>query len=487
MKLLTGVREIKVNQNTGGAEIVYDEKEISLGEIKREIEALNYEVKIIKKEGIKAKKTVNPNFKKSKASGKTPRNIIIGGIFLLAIGLIYLGINKFGAWELLEKLNGSNLSYPLIFVIGLLASFHCVGMCGGIVIAYTSRYCSPRKRENAPDDNRKNVSLPHIYYNLGRIFSYSLTGLILGGIGSFFGINKTFTGIITLLAGLFMVVVGLSLITRLTILDRLTGVLPMSLGRAFLGMLHGSGPRGPFLIGFVNGFMPCGPLQAMQIYALASGSAIAGGLSMGVYALGTVPLMLGLGNIVSLITQEKIQQVMKFSGAVVVVLGLLTINRSFANFGENAVNKPAKSNAVVSETAEESDKIIPYQAVKMDLTYQGYVPSTLTVKKGIPVRWIINVKEMSGCTNEIIMPAYNIKKKLQYGENVIEFTPRDVGEIKFSCWMKMVWGKFIVVGGDESVSNSVPVETASVAKLPEETDVLDSGSGQAGCGCGQNQ
>jgi plastocyanin domain-containing protein len=208
---------------------------------------------------------------------------------------------------------------------------------------------------------------------------------------------------------------------------------------------------------------------------------------MGVYALGTVPLMLGLGNIVSLITQEKIQQVMKFSGAVVVVLGLLTINRSFANFGENAVNKPAKSNAVVSETAEESDKIIPYQAVKMDLTYQGYVPSTLTVKKGIPVRWIINVKEMSGCTNEIIMPAYNIKKKLQYGENVIEFTPRDVGEIKFSCWMKMVWGKFIVVGGDESVSNSVPVETASVAKLPEETDVLDSGSGQAGCGCGQNQ
>ena len=284
-----------------------------------------------------------------------------------------------------------------------------------------------------------------------------------------------------------MVVVGLSLITRLTILDRLTGVLPMSLGRAFLGMLHGSGPRGPFLIGFVNGFMPCGPLQAMQIYALASGSAIAGGLSMGVYALGTVPLMLGLGNIVSLITQEKIQQVMKFSGAVVVVLGLLTINRSFANFGENAVNKPAKSNAVVSETAEESDKIIPYQAVKMDLTYQGYVPSTLTVKKGIPVRWIINVKEMSGCTNEIIMPAYNIKKKLQYGENVIEFTPRDVGEIKFSCWMKMVWGKFIVVGGDESVSNSVPVETASVAKLPEETDVLYSGSGQAGCGCGQNQ
>ena len=49
VKLLTGVREIKVNQNTGGAEIVYDEKEISLGEIKREIEALNYEVKIIKK------------------------------------------------------------------------------------------------------------------------------------------------------------------------------------------------------------------------------------------------------------------------------------------------------------------------------------------------------------------------------------------------------------------------------------------------------
>ncbi len=51
---------------------------------------------------------------------------------------------------------------------------------------------------------------------------------------------------------------------------------------------------------------------------------------------------------------------------------------------------------------------------------------------------------MSGCTNELIMPSYGIDKKFKYGENVIEFTPKAAGEIKFSCWMRMVWGKFIV-------------------------------------------
>ncbi len=81
---------------------------------------------------------------------------------------------------------------------------------------------------------------------------------------------------------------------------------------------------------------------------------------------------------------------------------------------------------------------------KMQLTYKGYLPNTLRVKKGILVRWVIEVKEMSRCTDEIILPEYNIRKRLHYGENVIEFVPTREGVIWFSCWMQMVWGKFVV-------------------------------------------
>ena len=78
----------------------------------------------------------------------------------------------------------------------------------------------------------------------------------------------------------------------------------------------------------------------------------------------------------------------------------------------------------------------------MALTYQGYGPNVLQVKKDVPVRWVIDVKQMTRCTDEIILPEYNIRKKLAYGENIIEFTPKRAGEIKFSCWMRMVWDRF---------------------------------------------
>jgi plastocyanin domain-containing protein len=85
------------------------------------------------------------------------------------------------------------------------------------------------------------------------------------------------------------------------------------------------------------------------------------------------------------------------------------------------------------------------QTVRMAVTYQGYVPNTLQVKKDVPVRWVIEAKEISRCTNEIVLHDYNISQKLKQGqEYVIEFTPTHTGVIRFSCWMQMVWGKFVV-------------------------------------------
>jgi plastocyanin domain-containing protein len=103
-----------------------------------------------------------------------------------------------------------------------------------------------------------------------------------------------------------------------------------------------------------------------------------------------------------------------------------------------------------------------FQEVNMDLSYAGYSPNVLNIKKGIPVRWNINVKQMTGCTNSIMIESLGIKKDLQIGNNVIEFTPPDdVDEIKFSCWMRMVWGKFVVADDSVNKSRSKPVQNTS--------------------------
>ncbi|MBM3256226.1 MAG: hypothetical protein FJZ04_02020 [Candidatus Moranbacteria bacterium] len=476
VNLIAGVKDSKVNAVSGEAWVIYNEGATNKDIIIKTVESLNYEVELVKSAEIKIKKRV-----KSLRTNPLSHTLIFGGVVLLLVGLLYFIFSRLGFFQIMERLNDKNLSYGLIFLIGVLASFHCIGMCGGIVIAYTTRFCPAVK------DNNK-ISFSHISYNLGRVGGYALTGAVLGGIGSFFAISKTFTGALTFLAGLFMIAVGMSFVIRLAVLDKIASVLPASFVRLFSEQIHSLKPKAPLLIGFLNGFIPCGPLQAMQIYSLASGSALAGGLSMAAFGLGTAPLMLGLGKIVSSVSHIQIKQIMKISGVIIIILGVLNINRSLGNFKSNAITQTG-NNQSAEETIKKSEEnnAANFQVARMDLTYQGYIPSTLTVKKGVPVRWIINVKEMSGCTNEIVMPAYNIKKKLQYGENVIEFTPKDLGEIKFSCWMKMVWGKFIVVDGDKSVSGNTPLETASAVKLPAEVSTPDSSGGQAGCGCGQKQ
>jgi plastocyanin domain-containing protein len=80
----------------------------------------------------------------------------------------------------------------------------------------------------------------------------------------------------------------------------------------------------------------------------------------------------------------------------------------------------------------------------MTVDYSGYTPNTIRIKNNVPVRWIIDVTQISGCTNEIIIPTLGLSKKLTTGKNYVTFTPRKKGRLGFSCWMGMVRGTFIV-------------------------------------------
>ncbi|MDD5071430.1 MAG: sulfite exporter TauE/SafE family protein [Patescibacteria group bacterium] len=436
--VLPGVNKVEVNYKSGEAEVVFDDKKIGKEKIFFEIKKLNYQVKDTEA-GADEKKEGEKNF--------NSKPFMYGlAIFLALVFLIeiYLIIQKFGGFSLLARLNEGNISYGLIFVIGLLAGFHCVGMCGGLVVAYSASHIKGIK--DLPDAERKKKSLaPHWQYNAGRFISYTSIGGILGGVGSFFGINPTFTGIITLGAGLFMILMGLSFLSNWQVLEKTKPRTPQFIARFLYNQKHSRNAKGPFIIGLLNGFMPCGPLQAMQLYALASGSVTRGAISMAVYVLGTIPLMFGFGVALSSIGQQYTKKIIKVSGVLVMILGLFMANRGLTNFGYGFNNLNFKNNVGQKELPVTGDAK-EYQTARMELTYSGYKPNVLYIKKGAPVRWVIEVKQMSGCTDAIMIESLGIKKDLQYGENIIEFTPPDnVSEIKFSCWMRMVWGKFIIM------------------------------------------
>jgi uncharacterized protein len=124
-----------------------------------------------------------------------------------------------------------------------------------------------------------------------------------------------------------------------------------------------------------------------------------------------------------------------------------------------------------------------YQEIRMTVESSGFVPNKFVLKKGVPVHWIINGKQLTSCNRAIQVPAYNLKFDVKQGEQTINFTPDAAGTIRWSCWMGMIPGTFVVVDNID-LNNTAAVQT-QLNSVPTPTGgTCGGGSGGGGCGCG---
>jgi uncharacterized protein len=433
LSALDGISRIEVEHARGKALAVYDDEKTSKEAIFKAIATLNYSPEDCVPNADDDIGVKNGRGNKGKSAFK------IAGLFaLLAIlvaGYYLLGLT--GIFSIFARLSEHNLSHSLIFAIGLLAGFHCVGMCGGIVASFSAN------NDSAQAEMRLRIKT-QIQYNAGRLISYSAVGAFLGGLGSVAQPSASLRGAIMIFAALFMVILGLRQAFGIRLGDKIFSLAPSFGGRAIFRFRNTLKNKGPLAIGLVTGLMPCGPLQAMQIYALGTGSATAGALSMAVYALGTMPVLFSFGTVISSLSREKSGKIAAASGYLVLFLAAMMLTRGLGNLKILADSAPENSQ-VAGADVNASKKEDNVQIINMNMADRGYFPNELTIRAGIPVRWVINAQEISGCTDEIILHGFNIRKQLKLGENIIEFTPKEKGEIKFSCGMQMVWGKFVVI------------------------------------------
>ena len=337
------------------------------------------------------------------------------GIFIL-FSFILNRLFGFNIFNMIPVIN-SNTTYVMLFVTGLLTSIHCISMCGAInLIASTS--------------TTKNFKKP-ILYNLGRLTSYTLLGGIVGLLGSVFKINMYIQGTIIIFASIFMLLMALNMM----------GIINFSLKFKLPKVFNKLKTKGSFMIGLFNGLMPCGPLQAMQIYALSTGSFIYGALSMFLFCLGTIPLMLFVGMISNFLNNKHRKILNKVSTVLILVLSLVMFNRGLLGMGVDISNifKPNYNNYLKSDMVDNN------QVIEFDLSANGY--KDIVVQKGIPVKMIINASSdtLTGCNNSIKINSFNITKDLNIGKNEIEFTPNNTGTFTYTCWMGMLKNNIVVV------------------------------------------
>ncbi|MBY9079267.1 sulfite exporter TauE/SafE family protein [Paenibacillus sp. HN-1] len=325
--------------------------------------------------------------------------------------------------------------YGMIFTVGILTSFHCAGMCGGIAISQ-----SMRSRNKLNKLERLQRYIPSIRYNGGRIISYTLFGGLAGGIGQVFQLPGIWRGIIPLIGGLFMIIMGFNLLGLFKVLRRFNLSMPSF---AFNVIRNGASGLGPLAVGLLSALMPCGPLQIMQLYALGTGSVVHGALSMLAFSLGTVPMLFLFGAIHPMLSKKFAGQVLKASAVIVIILGLVMLNRGFALAGISLPYEQGRisPNAVIAELNENGQtQLATAQAGKNSYPQ-------IVVQKGIPVTWNLHIEQenLNTCNDALSIPRLKIEQKLQAGDNLISFTPKEEGVYEYSCWMGMIRSSIVVV------------------------------------------
>tara|TARA_R110001583_G_scaffold17310_11_gene70192 strand:- start:1711 stop:2433 length:723 start_codon:yes stop_codon:yes gene_type:complete len=202
-------------------------------------------------------------------------------------------------------------------IFGLAGGFHCIGMCGPIAFII-------------PIDRSSNSSIffQTLLYHFGRILSYTLIGFIFGSIGK--GLYLAgFQQRLSILMGILMIVVIViptSIFYKYNFskpLYKLINIIKHKLGL----YLKQKTNKAIFLVGFFNGFLPCGLVYIALIGAISTGNSLEGALYMTFFGLGTIPLMTSailLGNFVSIGIRKKIQKVIP---VFVIIIGILFILR----------------------------------------------------------------------------------------------------------------------------------------------------------------
>lgn len=210
------------------------------------------------------------------------------------------------------------LTLALLLGTGFLMSLgHCIGMCGPIVAAVSMG-------QRAAGRGRFRLALASLTYHAGRIAGYGLIGVALGVIGSaaFLPGARAYQGWFSIASGLLMILLGLGLLgilpTRRWVESSRAGRIVAARMR---GLLGARSHAGLLLLGFANGFLPCGPVAAAAVSAAATRSPVHGGLSMLAYGLGTIPALVVLGLTAGTLAASVRGRLFRLAAFLVLVMG----------------------------------------------------------------------------------------------------------------------------------------------------------------------
>ncbi len=377
-----------------------------------------------------------------------------GLVIPLIIISLFIAFNKLGLTGLVSV--DSTSSLPVFMLLGVIAGLStCAALVGGIVLSMAKQWS---------ENNQSGGSLqPHIYFNAGRLISYTILGMLLGALGSAFRLSISLTSILVISISLIMIILGLQMY-GVSSLQKLRIAWPKFISRYVANRSRLKSRAMPFTVGALTFFLPCGFTITAQSMALLSGSFIQGGLIMFFFALGTLPTLLTIGiTSAKFLEKPRVSKLfLRVAGLIVLFFAIYNINSQLNVLGWPSLSDiitPTQQSIAASSDSESIDGLAPVvngkQVIRMKANASGYEPNYFIVRSNVPVRWEIENVGASGCTNAIIAKSlFTGEIALTPGKiSVKEFIPAKAGRYKFSCWMGMVWGTIDVIDTETAPGN----------------------------------
>jgi len=221
------------------------------------------------------------------------------------------------------------IEFTTIITFALLGSVgHCIGMCGGFIVTYTTAKIEP-------STSKLSQSTYHLLYNLGRVSTYTIFGALFGYFGSLWDITPMIRASMFLFAGILMILMGLSFAGKLKFLSSIEYPITKHqwFKNIFTSQLNAKTPISFYLLGLLNGLVPCGLVYTMLVTATTTESALLGALVMFIFGLFTIPTLFSFALIVGLFTQTKFRSVMiQLAAITVIIFGFWTIYKAYLQF-----------------------------------------------------------------------------------------------------------------------------------------------------------
>ena len=222
------------------------------------------------------------------------------------------------------------------FIIGLLGSLHCVGMCGPIALALP-----------IVGNSKAALIVSRLLYNFGRILTYTFFGFIFGLIGDriqLFGLQQIVSIILGSLILLRLIIPQKYSFTKLHFFQRTVG----KLKQEFSKMFGKNSMKSLFVIGLLNGFLPCGFVYVGIAGAIATGDALKGAEFMSLFGLGTLPIMFAASLFSSVLSLKARLNFRKAIPVFSFIIGILFILRGL-NLGIPYVSPKMTSHQTTTE------------------------------------------------------------------------------------------------------------------------------------------